>query len=61
MCPRGVLQRQLCEPVMWEDTLKVLIRKGKTELVELGPGKQIKAMVKRTDPEVWKDFKNIEV
>lgn len=32
---------------------------GKKELFELGPGQQIKAMVKRIDPTVWGAFKNL--
>jgi hypothetical protein len=27
--------------------------------VELGPGQQIKAMVRRVDGEAWKGFKNV--
>ncbi|KAK9830038.1 hypothetical protein WJX72_009330 [[Myrmecia] bisecta] len=54
----AMLGRQLVEPVQWESTLKALIGGGKTQLFELGPGAQIKAMVKRLDPAVWKAFKN---
>lgn len=32
---------------------------GKRELYELGPGQQIKAMVRRVDSEAWKAFKNV--
>ena len=56
---RALLPRQLVEPVKWEPTLKAMIAAGKTELHELGPGAQIKAMVKRLDNAVWKNFKNI--
>lgn len=56
---RNLLPRQLVEPVKWEPTLKALIASGKTQLHELGPGAQIKAMVKRLDNAVWKNFKNI--
>eukprot|EP00210_Caulerpa_lentillifera_P007207 g6896.t1 len=55
-----MLGRQLVQPVKWEQTLKKLIENGKTKLHELGPGQQIKAMVKRLDAAVWKDFKNIQ-
>lgn len=54
-----MLGRQLVEPVKWEQTLVKLIKSGKTKMHELGPGQQIKAMVKRLDAAVWKDFKNI--
>lgn len=56
---RDLLPRQLVEPVKWEPTLKAIIASGKNELHELGPGAQIKAMVKRLDNAVWKNFKNI--
>lgn len=54
-----LLGRQLVEPVLWEDTLKTLIEEGYTSLHELGPNRQIKAMVKRIDADVWKKFSNI--
>ena len=56
---RELLPRQLVEPVRWEPTLKALIGAGKTQLFELGPGAQIKAMVKRIDNGVWQGFKNV--
>ena len=34
---------------------------GKTELYELGPGAQIKAMVRRLDAAAWRAFKNVGV
>ena len=37
----------------------VRVRAGKRELVELGPGQQIKAMVRRVDGEAWKAFRNV--
>lgn len=56
---REMLPRQLVEPVRWEPTLKALIAAGKTQLHELGPGQQLKAMVKRIDNGVWQAFKNV--
>ena len=56
----ALLGRQLVEPVKWEHTLKALVlAAGKTELYELGPGAQIKAMVKRIDTNAHKNFKNV--
>ena len=58
----GMLARQLVEPVQWERTLTALIKDaGKSQLAELGPGAQIKAMVKRVDMGVWKAMKNVSV
>lgn len=57
---KGLLVRQLVEPVQWEATLKHLIGSmGKSKLFELGPGQQIKAMCKRISPAVVKAFQNI--
>lgn len=57
---RGLLARQLVEPVQWEATLKHLIDSmEKGELFELGPGQQIKAMCKRINPAIVKTFKNV--
>lgn len=56
-----ILARQLVEPVQWEASLQALIASGKTELYEVGPGAQIKAMVKRLDTTVWKSMKNVSV
>ena len=57
----GMLARQLVEPVRWEDILKALVAAGKSELFELGPGAQLKAMMKRIDMPAWKLMKNISV
>lgn len=56
-----MLGRQLVEPVQWESILKVLLSTGKSQLHELGPGAQIKAMLKRIDHNAWKVFKNTAV
>lgn len=44
---KALLQRQLVSPVLWEKTLKAVIAAGKVKLHELGPGQQVKAMVRR--------------
>ena len=55
-----LLARQLTEPVQWEGSVKALVSAGKRELLELGPGTQIKAMIKRIDGEVWKSVRNVQ-
>ena len=56
----ALLARQLVEPVQWEATLKHLTGPmGKSQLYELGPGQQIKAMLRRIDTTVAKDVQNI--
>ena len=47
--------------MQWESLVKALISEGKTSLHELGPGQQIKAMVKRIDNACWKKFVNVKV
>jgi len=56
----AMLAKQLVSPVLWEPTINNLIKAGKTQCFELGPGQQIKAMTKRIDMNVWKSFKNIQ-
>jgi len=58
---KKLLMRQLTEPVQWEKLVKALISSGKKNLHELGPGQQIKAMVKRIDQSCWKTFVNVKV
>ena len=58
----AMLARQLVEPVRWEGTLGALVHGAKKDrLYELGPGAQIKAMVKRVDMGVWKAMRNVGV
>lgn len=62
---RRLLAQQLVTPVQWEATLQKLIKCGNAgpggvaQLYELGPGQQIKAMVRRLDNPAWKAFKNV--
>lgn len=56
---RRLLSRQLVEPVRWQPTLAALITAKHFPLHELGPGQQIKAMVKRMDPVFWKALVNV--
>merc|ERR1712113_1237384 len=57
-----LLQRQLTNPVLWEPSMTKLVKdEGITEFYEVGPMKQIKAMMKRIDPGAWKKTTNVEV
>jgi len=60
-CP--VRRRQLVEPVQWEATLVALARAPgngpAAQLWELGPGAQIRAMVKRVDTAAWRAMKGV--
>lgn len=55
----GMLARQLVEPVRWESILTKLTQLGKDQVYELGPGSQLKAMMKRVDLQVWKAMCNV--
>eukprot|EP00931_Biecheleriopsis_adriatica_P061455 TRINITY_DN36954_c0_g1_i1.p1 TRINITY_DN36954_c0_g1~~TRINITY_DN36954_c0_g1_i1.p1 ORF type:complete len:439 (-),score=128.26 TRINITY_DN36954_c0_g1_i1:147-1463(-) len=57
----SLLKRQLTNPVLWEDSVKAILKTGVSEFYEVGPSKQIKAMMKRINLEAWKSTSNIEV
>jgi len=50
---RTLLKRQMLEPVKWEQGTKDLITLGCSQYVEPGPGKQLKAMMRRIDQDAW--------
>lgn len=49
---RDLLYRQLTMPVRWEETVRNMVRDGATDLIELGPGKVLQGLIKRTEPGV---------
>eukprot|EP00747_Dinoflagellata_sp_TGD_P058844 gnl/TRDRNA2_/TRDRNA2_151310_c0_seq2.p1 gnl/TRDRNA2_/TRDRNA2_151310_c0~~gnl/TRDRNA2_/TRDRNA2_151310_c0_seq2.p1 ORF type:complete len:537 (-),score=162.35 gnl/TRDRNA2_/TRDRNA2_151310_c0_seq2:165-1775(-) len=56
-----LLKKQLVSSVLWEASVRAMIKDGVKEFYEVGPMKQIKAMMKRINQEVWKETSNIEV
>ena len=48
---RHLLFQQITRPVQWEKTLQTLEKTGITHFVEVGPGKVLSGLVKRTLPE----------
>ena len=48
---RHLLFQQITQPVQWEKTLQTLEKTGITHFVEVGPGKVLSGLVKRTLPE----------
>ena len=48
---RHLLFQQITRPVHWEKTLQTLEKTGITHFVEVGPGKVLSGLVKRTLPE----------
>jgi [acyl-carrier-protein] S-malonyltransferase len=57
----ALLKRQLTNPVLWEPSMKAVIAEGITEFYEVGPMKQLKAMMKRIDATTWKNTTNVDV
>merc|ERR1719159_637166 len=68
LMPRGtdpseivpLLRDQLSSPVLWEPSVRLMIADGMNEFYEVGPMKQLKAMMKRIDASMWNNTKNIE-
>jgi len=49
---RELLCRQLTSPVRWEETIRNMVRDGAVEFTEVGPGKVLQGLIKRTDSAV---------
>ncbi len=47
----GLLAAQLCSPVRWRQTLHAMAEAGCATFIELGPGRVLSGMVKRTIPD----------
>jgi len=56
-----LMKQQLTNAVLWEPSIRAMIKDGITDFYEVGPMKQIKAMMKRIDSKVWGNTMNIEV
>eukprot|EP00416_Gambierdiscus_australes_P030670 CAMPEP_0171085698 /NCGR_PEP_ID=MMETSP0766_2-20121228/19086_1 /TAXON_ID=439317 /ORGANISM="Gambierdiscus australes, Strain CAWD 149" /LENGTH=566 /DNA_ID=CAMNT_0011543285 /DNA_START=57 /DNA_END=1756 /DNA_ORIENTATION=- len=54
------LKTQLTNPVLWDLSCSEILKEGVTEFYEVGPMKQIKAMMKRINVGAWKKTTNIE-
>jgi len=52
---RTLLKRQIVEPVRWEQSMDeaTKLMHGHTGYIETGPGKQLKAMMRRINQEAW--------
>lgn len=49
---RSSLVRQLNSPLLWEDSIRVIINSGIDTFVEVGPGKVLSGLIRRIDPKV---------
>lgn len=46
---RELLVRQVVSPVLWEDSMRLMLSSGVDEIYEIGPGKVLKGLLKRID------------
>jgi [acyl-carrier-protein] S-malonyltransferase len=46
---RKNLVRQVVSPVLWEDSMRVLLAQGVDEFYEVGPGRVLRGLLKRID------------
>ncbi|MCI8281912.1 MAG: ACP S-malonyltransferase [Lachnospiraceae bacterium] len=49
---KGLLSKQICNPVQWEKIIRNMIDDGVDTFIEIGPGKTLTSMMKRIDPKV---------
>jgi len=49
---KDLLQRQVCAPVLWEDSVKQLIELGVDTFVEIGSGSVLTGLIKKIDKQV---------
>jgi [acyl-carrier-protein] S-malonyltransferase len=46
-----LIARQVCQPVLWEQSIRQLLADGVEEFVELGPGRVLTGLLKKIDPQ----------
>lgn len=49
---KDLLIKQLSQPVLWEDSMKLMIKEGVEEVIEFGPGKVLSGLMKRVDRQI---------
>ena len=49
---RGLLTKQICSPVLWEDSVRSMIAAGADTFIELGPGRTLCGLIAKTDKAV---------
>jgi len=55
---KGLLVAQVSSPVRWEESMRKMIDKGVEQVLEIGPGKILSALMKRIDHRI--ETKNLE-
>ncbi|MBP3388746.1 MAG: ACP S-malonyltransferase [Clostridia bacterium] len=48
----GLLSKQICSPVLWEQSIRNMIADGIDTFIEIGPGKTLTNMIKKIAPPV---------
>merc|ERR1711879_392300 len=56
-----LLKKQLTSPVLWEPSMRAMVKAGIKDFYEVGPMKQIKAMMKRIDAKAWNATVSMEI
>jgi [acyl-carrier-protein] S-malonyltransferase len=46
---RDLLVRQVCSPVLWEDSMRYLLGEGFDQFYEVGPGRVLRGLLRRID------------
>jgi [acyl-carrier-protein] S-malonyltransferase len=46
---RELLERQVCAPVLWEDSVRWMIKQGFTSVLEPAPGKVLGGILRKID------------
>ena len=49
---RELLYKQVTSPVLWEQSVRNMVRDGASTFQEVGPGKVLQGLIKRTEPSV---------
>ena len=49
---RSLLVRQVLSPVLWEDTVRNLLKEGVQRFMEIGPGRVLAGLLKRIDRKI---------
>ena len=49
---RGLLVRQVLQPVLWEQTMRNLLQAGVAKFYEIGPGRVLAGLLKRVDRKI---------
>jgi len=49
---KDLLARQVCSPVLWEDSIRLMLELGADTFIEIGPGKVLSGFMKKIDKDV---------